>query len=724
MQWSPDRNAGFSAGNPQQLFLPVIVDYEYHYEAVNVETSKQNLFSLFWWMKRMIALRQQTPAFARGSLRFLLPENNRVLAFLRCLDHQTILVVANLSRFAQFVELDLSEFRGCTPTELLGQTPFPRIGELPYFLTLGPHGFFWFAIQPAVEPSLTSMDATQPAAKSTDSLPMLRAKGPWQNVLSAKGKDSLTRILPEWLSIRRWFAGKSKTIRGTTLVDAVPLDGHDGSAGIELLFVQVEYEHDIAETYLLPVGFATGSQADQLVNDNSPALLAAMQVTGEGEPVSGVLYDAFGDERQGQILLEIIANRRRMHGRNGDIAGHPLRAFRTLRGPADDHLAVRLLKSEQSNSSLIYGDRLLLKLFRRLDEGTNPDLEIGRFLSESVRFPHSPAVAGSLDYHDRGGRTSTIGILQGYVRNEGDAWSYTLDNVHRFFDRVLSTRRTAPPLPADFPAIGLVAAAANPLPALTRELCNAYLESAGLIGQRTAELHLALASAPSDPQFAPEPLSELYLRSVYQGMRSLSRRTFRTLRHKIKDLSPELQDQSRTLLLLEQEVVDRFHSLVGRKLKGVRIRCHGDFHLGQVLFTGKDFVIIDFEGEPARRLSERRIKRSPIRDVAGMIRSFDYAAQTVLINHVAGIVHKDELSNFQAWARYWCEWTSTQFLASYLTVMRQGGLMSHQDDEVQMLLDAFLLEKAVYELAYELDHRPTWVQIPVSGILRLLNNLG
>jgi maltose alpha-D-glucosyltransferase/alpha-amylase len=718
MQWSPDRNAGFSQGNPQQLFLPVVIDHEYHYEAVNVETSRRNLFSLFWWMKRTIALRQSSPAFARGSLRFLLPENNRVLAFLRCYDHQTILVVANLSRFAQFVELDLAEFRGCTPTELFGQTPFPRIGDLPYLLTLGPHGFYWFSLGLAAEPTLNPTQA--PAAKPAGHLPALRAKEKWRHFLNVRHRESLAKLLPEWIQKRRWFSGKAKSIRGASIVDVVRLERDEDSTQVELLFVQVEYVNDLPETYLLPVGFATGQHAAQLLADNSPSLIASLDVVGGAEPQSGVLYDAFGEEDVGQLLLEMIGSRRRVQGHSGIVAGHPLRCFRALRGSPDERLPVRALRVEQSNSSIVYGDRLLLKLFRRLDEGVNPDLEIGRFLTEAAHFPYSPMVAGSVDYHDQTGHTSTIGILQAYVRNEGDAWSYTLENVHRFFERVLSTRRTDPMSPTDLPADSLVAAAASTLPGLARELCDAYLESAALLGQRTAEMHLALASASENRDFAPEPFSELYQRSIYQGMRSLARRTLRTLRSKINDLPRDVQDDARMLIVLEQEMVERFRKIVGRKLSGMRIRCHGDYHLGQVLFTGKDFVIIDFEGEPARRLSERRMKRSPLRDVAGMIRSFDYAAQTVLINQISSIIQKEEFPRFQKWACFWSLWTSTQFLASYLSTTRSSRIATQTDAEIQTLLDVFLLEKAVYELGYELNNRPGWVHVPLGGILRIL----
>ncbi|MGE0606274.1 MAG: maltose alpha-D-glucosyltransferase [Pirellulales bacterium] len=716
MQWSPDRNAGFSGANPQQLFLPVIIDHEYHYEAVNVETSRRNPISLFWWMKRLIALRQQMPVFARGSLRFLLPENNRVLAYLRCLEDQTVLVVANLSRFSQFVELDLSEFRGCTPTELFGRTAFPRIGELPYLLTLGPHNFYWFSLQPAVEPSLTLTEGAPTASQMAKSLPTLKAKDKWQSVLDGKGRESLAKLLPEWLVHRRWFSGKAKSIRGVSIIDVVPLEGGDPAAQVNLLFVEVDYANDAAETYLLPVGFATKLQARQLMGDNSPAMLASVEVLSGKSTVTGILHDAFSEEGLGQLMLELIGGRRKAQGRDGTLLGQPLKSYKTLRGSPDRRLAVHAMKVEQSNSAIIYGDRLLLKMFRRLDQGINPDLELGRFLTETADFPHTPPVAGSVDYLDKSGKTSTVGILQAFVRNEGDAWSYTLENVRRFFEQVLTLCQTEPLAASDLPTgeIG------EPVPQMARELCDSYLESAALLGTRTAEMHLALASSPELPDFAPEPFSELYQRSVYQGMRGLARKTLRMLRSAAKDLPEDIQEDARALLEEEHELIDRFHGIVGRKLSGSRIRCHGDYHLGQVLFTGKDFVIIDFEGEPARRLSERRIKRSPLRDVAGMIRSFDYASQTVLHNHISTIVHKEAMPEFQNWALFWSQWTSSQFLEAYVKAIGDAEFATREREEMQLLLDVFLLEKAVYELAYELNNRPAWVRVPLAGIMRIL----
>jgi len=722
MQWSPDRNAGFSSCNPQQLYLPLIIDHEYHYEAINVETSRRNPYSLLWWMKRLIAMRQQSQVFARGTLRFLLPENPKVLAYLRSYQGESILVVANLSRFSQFVELDLAEFRGSTPVELFGQTAFPRIGELPYLLTLGPHSFYWFGIQKPSEPAIIVAGSAPATAHDGEVLPSLRTARRWQGVLGNQSKKALEKCLPRFLATRRWFGGKARAIRATTVTDVIPLDVPEGGHEPALVLLRVDYLEDEPETYVLPLAFAAGDRAAQMINERSLALVAQVQIALEDKVEEGVLYDAFGEEAFSRVLLDVIGSRRRFSGSCGKLRGHPARAFRTLRGPAEEPLPVRTLKAEQSNSSVIYGDRLLLKLFRRLEEGVNPDLELGSFLTDAAQFPHVAPVAGSVDYCDQNGASSTVAVLQGFVRNETDAWSYTLDAVHRFFERVLTRPGEAPSEVLDLPRKGLAQLVDQETPALAKEVCNAYLEAASLLGQRTAELHLALASATDAPEFAPEPFSELYQRSLYQAMRGLARRTFRLLRSKHKELAEDVRDDVKELLVVEQEIMDRFRSIVGGKITGARIRCHGDYHLGQVLFTGKDFVIIDFEGEPARRITERRLKRCPLRDVAGMIRSFDYASQSVLLNQLSGMVQKEQMPALHRWGGFWALWASVRFLETYLQTAGAATFLPQSREEVQTLLDAFLLEKAVYELGYELNNRPSWIRVPLQGILRILES--
>ena len=348
MQWSPDRNAGFSQANPQQLYLPLIIDHEYHYEAVNVETSRRNPYSLFWWMKRIIALRQQSPIFSRGSLRFLNSSNAKVLAFLRTYQEQSILVVANLSRFSQFVELELAEFRGTTPVELFGQTPFPKIGEWPYLLTLGPHSFYWFAVQKVGDkPAVVRAAST---VKGSGVTTPLRVARDWQRVFEEQARRALEKCLARAIPTRRWFSGKAKAVRTAAIIDVVDLPSAQDDQRISLLLVRMEYVDDEPETYLLPLGYATGDAARQMIADASPALVATLQVTHEDSVEEGVLYDAFGGEQMSQALLDIVGSRRRVAGLSGRLVGLPARSFRALRGPAKERLPARALKVEQATA--------------------------------------------------------------------------------------------------------------------------------------------------------------------------------------------------------------------------------------------------------------------------------------------------------------------------------------------------------------------------------------
>lgn len=709
MHWSADRNAGFSRANPQQLYLPIIIDPEYHYEAVNVETLQNNPHSLLWWMKRLIALRNRYKAFGRGTLEFLYPENHKVLTFVRRYEDECILVVANLSRFVQCAELDLSAFQGMVPIEIFGGTKFPPIGELPYFLTLGPHAFYWFALEPprAVE--------LRPEISATGiELPSLEVIGKWDEILIGKTKATFESLLPNYLQERRWFGGKARRIKSAQIRENIPVPFV--SSIVYITMVQVEYSEGDAEIYALPLAYAAGERADGVLSEHPQVVIARIQVQDKNE--KGILYDAIVDRDLCETLLEAIARRRRFKGVAGDLLSTTTRAFRHLRGPSDITLETSLMKAEQSNTSVIYGDRFILKLFRRLDKGVNPDLEIGRFLTERG-FLSIPQVAGALEYSRGRNEQMTLAILQGFVHNQGDAWQYTLDVLGHYFEQALTSRADVQIVP--IPQESMLGLVQSDPPPLAHEMIGPYLESARLLGQRTGELHVTLASDPDNPEFSPESFSTLYQRSLYQSMRSLARQIFQLLRQRLKDLPEGLRHEVQRTLDQEGEILHRFQSILKRKITAMRIRCHGDYHLGQVLYTGRDFIIIDFEGEPARPLSERRIKRSPLRDVAGMLRSFHYAVYSALFTQEAsGMVRPEDLAFLEPWTRFWHLWVCTVFLKAYLEVASHGHFLPQTPEELQVLLDAYLLEKSIYELGYELNNRPDWVKIPIQGIQQQL----
>lgn len=717
MQWSGDRNAGFSRANPQRLYLPITIDPEYHYEAINVEAQQNNPNSLLWWMKRLLALRKRFKAFGRGTFEFLDPENRRILAFLRRYEDETILVVANLSRFVQYVELDLSEFKEYVPLEIFGRNAFPPIGELPYLLTLGPHSFYWFLLHPrSVVASVDALTLTE------QGVPVLRVTSSWKELFESRHRTYLEEILPNYLRQRRWYGHKARRLKGAHFSEMIPISY--GTAFAYLTLVTVEYDEGQPETYVLPLTFAAGERAHWLQEQVPHGVIA--QVEGIDE---GILLDALADPAFCTAMLDAIANNQTIESTDGTmIQAKAFSHFEELRGSSEEPLAPSISTAEQSNTSIIYGQRLILKVFRRVEEGINPDLEIGRYLTDTRDFPHVAPVVGSIDLRRRRrSEPMSLVILQGFVPNQGDAWQHTLDVLSRFYDRALATEaQLAESLPTDLTEEAetdqlIVRASTN-----AEELIDTYLETARQLAHRTAELHLALASDGENRAFEPERFSSHYQRSLYQSLRNLKNNVISQLRRKVRDLPDDARPLAQTVLEKEDDILRRISYLLDRKLSGMRSRCHGDYHLGQVLHTGRDFIIIDFEGEPARSLSDRRSKRSPLRDVAGMIRSFHYAAFSALwgsgsnSENMPGLFRPEDVELLEPWAKFWSSWVSATFMKEYLEAAEGASFLPHTGEELKLLMDTFILEKAIYELGYELNHRPDWVRIPLMGIVEIL----
>jgi maltose alpha-D-glucosyltransferase/alpha-amylase len=690
MQWSSDRNAGFSRANPQQLYLPVIIDPAYHYEQVNVEAQQTTAHSLLWWMKRLIATRKRYRAFGRGTMEFLHPENRKVLAFVRRWEDETILVVANLSRLVQCFELDLQQFRGRVLVELSGGTRFPAITDRPYFLNLGPFAFYWFSLEPQ------AVGVVEP-----EEVPLITARK-LEEVLSEQHRQELERALVRYIRSRRWFAGKARTVHALHIRDTVSM----GKELVVALF-DVDFTEGESQTYLLPLAVGAARRSDEQDTARVAHLIARIR---DGS----LLFEPVADQRFTSVLLETIARKKQLKGEGGVIAGMQTRAFKEL--GRNGNLEAHVLKAEQSNTAIVYGQQLFLKLFRKLEAGINTDLEVTRFLNEETTFENVPRIAGALEYRPENGEEITLGVLQGYLENSGDAWQYTLDAIGRYFERVLSERGSVERIAKAIPAGSFCAIAERELPDIAEDLVGAYLADAALLGRRTAEMHLALASRPDISAFAPEAFTPHYQRSIYQLMRSQTAQTFQLMRRRAKTI-PEAEN----LLHREAEILQRFRRILDKKIVAMRIRTHGDYHLGQVLHTPSDFIIIDFEGEPARPLSERRIKRNALRDVAGMLRSFHYAPYALLINQTAGqIIRPEDRPALETASTFWHRCVSAAFLRAYFHASAAGSHIPKEYDQSQVLLDAFLLEKALYEIAYELNHRPDWVAIPVRGALELL----
>jgi maltose alpha-D-glucosyltransferase/alpha-amylase len=702
MQWSSDRNAGFSRANPQKLFFPVIIDPAYHYEALNVEAEQNSPHSLLWWMKRLIAMRKRYQAFGRGTLEFLQPENRKVLAFLRRHGGETILVVANLSRLVQCVELDLQQFRGQIPVELSGGTEFPQIGERPFFLNLGPYAFYWFALQPVQQETVGL------AVRVLDELPLLAGRN-WESVLAESERNALQRALLPYIRSRRWFAGKSRKVAALRLREQLPLP----QKSAVLTLIEVEYTDGEPETYLLPLGIKAANPAEGDEQKRS-ARIARM---GDG---SSILYEPLFDEAFARVMLDTIVRRRSVKGGHGMLHGQMTAEGKTLAGEVAA-LQPQVVRAEQSNSAIVYGGKLFLKLFRRLEAGVNTDLEVTRFLNEETSFEFTPALAGWLEYESEGSEPLTLGILQGYAENSGDAWSYTLDAIGRFFELLVSDQESAQAVQKESVQERILDRVDRPVSELATRLIGTYLSDAELLGRRTAQMHLALASPTADRAFAPEPFTPHYQRSIYQHIRTQAVQSFHLLRRRLAAIPEASRADAEALLAREPEVQASIRRVLNGRITSDRLRGHGDFHLGQVLRTSNDFLIIDFEGEPSRPLSQRRIKVSALRDVAGMLRSFHYAPYAVILGRAPGsVIRSEDVSALEAGARFWYRWVSAAFLRGYLAESARGSHLPKSREEIAVLLEAYLMEKALYEIRYELNSRPDWVQIPLRGLLQLL----
>lgn len=698
MQWNSNRNGGFSEANPQRLYLPVILDPEYHYESVNVERQSANTSSLLWWMKRLISQRKQYKALSRGDLTFIPCDNAKILAFTRCYDDETILIVANLSRYTQPVELNLQSYRGYVPVELFSKNRFPTIKEnADYFFTLGPYDCEWFVLE-----------KVHPMLDNQNSLPVLQLNA-WQELSAPRIQAQLSSIiLPEYLRQMQWFGGRTRIMEGVTIVKQEELPMEDRCAW--LLLLEVSYQSGLPELYHLPLAFGGGDFASQL-RDHCPQAVMA-RIAG---PEDGILYDAiYGLEFQ-EALFSLLAenkNFRQVQGvlrfkSNETVVEYPR---------LHEQVKPRVVPGELSNTSIIYDNHFFLKMFRKVDKVVNPDLEILQFITEKTEFRQVPEFAGSIEWRI-GKDAIVVGMMQALVENSGDTWSYMLDRLDDYNDRILADSTIVEPPPLEGSIIDPVAYEDTPM--LMQELIEASLASrAALLGTRTAEMHLALASDNINPDFKPEPYSLHYQRSLFAGLQSLVRSTFINLGRSLGKLDEGVKAEATAIHEAKDDILEKMKNIYSHHINTVKIRIHGDYHLGQVLFTGKDFVITDFEGEPTKTYSERRLKRSPLRDVAGMIRSFHYAAYGSLF--LDNQIREEDFPKLIPFVEQWYHYMSGYFLRAYLNTVEGAPFVPADKKDLAILLNTFLLEKAVYELNHELNNRLDWLIIPINGIKALM----
>ena len=694
MQWTGDRNAGFSRADPARLYAPPIMDPVYGYQAINVESQERSPYSFLNWMKRMIDLRKQTHVFGRGTIDFLPARNRKVLAYVREFEDETILCVANLSRSVQPVELDLSRFRGMVPVELLGMTEFPRIGELPYFLTLGTYAFYWFRLQP--EPTPLAVRAPEVPVEVSEA-PALFMGAAWDTLLDGNVRTLIERdLLPSFLKRQRWFGARTRPMRSAAFADWGLL--RRSPQPLFLTIVEAAFEDGGRERYFLPLTICPEVENPTIEERHGAGVLA--RITGARK---GILFDGWRDDRFARMLLEAIERQEQVKTRRASIRAIQTGAFEAARGEGD--LPSRRASDDQSNTSIVYGDRLVLKLYRRIEPGPNPDFEIGRHLTDRAEFDRVPAVAGALELVTVGQEPSTIAMLQEFVESQAEGWSHATDEARRFFENVESR-----PFPAGLPKPSSYSELmATPVPRVVSDAIGGYLLVAETLGRRTGEMHLALASDASDAAFAAEPLTRADLEALATDAISQARLAMDALAR---------VDAGHPLLARRDALIQQLRQNGQLEVSTPKIRVHGDYHLGQVLWAEGDFYILDFEGEPARPLRQRRLKQSALKDVAGMVRSFDYAAFAGLFAYTGS--RPAAFDALVPWAEVWETWTTASFLRGYFEAVRQSDLAPQEAPELDQLLRLFVLDKALYELNYELNNRPEWVRIPLRGVLRLL----
>jgi maltose alpha-D-glucosyltransferase/alpha-amylase len=694
MHWSSDKNAGFSRATPQALVFPVIVDPEYHYESSNVEAQQRNPNSLLWWHKRVLALRKRWAALTEGRVEFLHPHNRKVLAFVRQTDGETVLIIANLSRFAQAVELNLSRFKDCIPVELFGQTHFPEITDAPYLLTLTPYASLWFALEPKAPERIINLAE----------LPQLRINANWTEVLGTRWQTIIERRLPGFLRQQAWFLGRGRTISTARLRDYVQL-----SEQTVLAVVNVDYNETDAEDYLIPLSYAPASVAGP-IRENFPHL-AFVHVEDRRESGLGLIFDSAADASFWSKLVEVLKAGTPVRSQGREITPH-------LQGAPDPAHAgelelTNIRRNEHNNSSVAIGE-YFLKLVRRIEPGIHPEVDTDEILS-AAKFPNMPPFIGSVSIRSSDTHAYTVLIANSRVPNTRTGWELALDSLDRFFERVVPH--------GGAPSSAVPNLLSPEEPKRTEEAASVlgtFVETVRLLGQRTAELHLALASA-TDPASAPEPFVPFTQRSIYQSFRNLVLRGLQQLSARLRGLPPEVLPLAEQTLASEGALITLLKEIYARPLDSVRIRIHGNLHLGQVLHTGKDFLFIDFEGEPHRPYGERRLRRAALGDIAGMLRSIGHVSHAALAREQQKQSAASEKQlDLNAWIRYWREWIATIYFHAYRTRLAGTNIIPPTDAGVRALLNALLIENAFTELRVQLESPAPRLQIPLTSIVAVL----
>jgi len=690
MQWSPDRNGGFSFADPSRLYLPPIMDPLYGYQVVNVEASQRTPSSLMNWMRRMLAVRKRHCAFGSGTIRFLDPGNRKILAYIREDPDETLLCIANLSRAAQAVELDLSSFKGCLPVELFHGQSFPPIGDLPYLFTLSDYAFYWFTL---VEDYSHVPRWHEELPEPMLAFATLVMRDSWRDLLAGQNLAVLEgNILKNYLPKQRWFSAKDSVSQHYPLVLWGALEKTPQEAMMLLLVSSSEQEVDF---HFLPLSISWG---ETLIQPTSPLLPFALAKVRKG-PHIGVLHDALAGDRFGLGVLDAMLRGKKLKvGDRGFIHFTSTHYLHEL--DWSQSIAIKRLMVEQSNSSMLLDDKAILKIYRHPALGENPEVEMALFLTEMVPFANIPPILGIMEYQDEH-KTITLGLMSRYIENQGDGWSYVVDNLERDMELLHMMHPAEIETPDE------------------EEVYASLVADMRLLGERTGQMHQALAGAPQDlPGFAPEPVTSEDIQSWKEDIHAQINDTAAVVQND-KHWPDKLKISGEQFIRNIPIMHDRIDALLASGAPGwLKTRVHGDYHLGQVLIAHDDFYVVDFEGEPASSMQKRRQKHIPLKDVAGMLRSFDYAGATVLHQLREQISGSEE--TLASRIRHWGMLASSAFISGYQSAAG-FRLDAGQIAVFNNLLSAFLLEKALYEVRYEAANRPDWLFLPLEGLRRLLS---
>ena len=702
MQWTPDRNAGFSRADPQRLYLPPIMDAVYGYPVVNVESQLRSPSSLLYWTRRMIATRARYPAFGRGDLCFLEPGNRKILAFLREHEGEAMLCVANLSRDPQAAELDLGRFEGRVPVELMGQQPFPPLGKLPYFITLPGYGYLVFRLATDVKPP-----AWHEERLVRRQLPVLVLDSTWEKAFDTPGVLDVPRavmhasreklrdeVLLPYLKGRRWFGAKNEKLADVRLDVAGPWK--TDSATWRITFVEAKLAADGVQRYFLPLALEWERRDYDPSEAFNPFGIAKVRHRDR----VGLVYAAFADPRFARDMARAMGANLELKLGHGRLICSSTERFAENAAAIDDEVRVPAL--EQSNTAVFFGNRLFLKGYRRMRVGTNPELELGRFLTDVSPFPNIAPILGAIEFCEAAETEPiTLVVLQKFIENQGDLWTLILQHLGRMVAAPASTAS----------AVGIGVASA-----VESAAADFHLGRMALLGRRVGEMHKALCATTGDSRFDPEPVSEADLAAWKQNVEREALETFRIAEESMGQMPESARSAVRPFLERRERILARIRAISTGTAGLVKTRFHGDLHLGQVLASQDDFVIVDFEGEPGRSLEERRAKSCVLRDVAGMLRSFSYAAYAAAVQPEPGAATTaaagQSLAQWEAGAIH-------HFLEGYFNATADVASVPSERESFNALLDLFLLEKALYELRYEIANRPDWVGIPLRGLLEL-----